>query len=336
MGKTINNFYGAGFSLAGEAGEVIKIDQGGGAYAVGFRDIIISQRTRLFEYENWPFTQQTPEELEEMLYEYGKVAVIDLKIGTKENKELIFVPVSITGRKRITKINYESLHVNIAGEWNSEITTAYDLNDKQYKKDLPFIFDNPRQYIPFVLQEVLFSELASTRNGLKSNRINKNKQSIVEVEDGQQLEKAIQLNATTDDMSPFIIVTKNSKKNKDQPLQGSDIKQLTNSTPDMYNSFSTEITDLKKEISIVNGIRSSQLGNKSSAQETDTQTNTMDRDIANVLLFMIKSRKESLKRIRSIFGINLKIRLNDSIQQFINAVINKEAEEAAKEKNNED
>lgn len=335
MGKTINNFYGAGFALAGEAGEVIKIDQGGGVYAVGFKEIIISQRTRLFEYTNWPFIHQTPEELEEILYEYGKAAVIDLNKGTSEKKDLIFVPVDITGRKRITKLNFQSVQVNIAGEWNSDIKEAYDLNDKEYKKDLPFIFDNPRQYVPQIIQAVLFSELAATRNGLKSNRINKNKQSIVEVEDGQQLQKAFQLNATTDDMSPFIIVTKNKKRGKEQPLESSDIKQLTNSTPDMYNSFSTEITDLKKEISIVNGIRSSQLGNKSSAQETDTQTNTMDRDIVNVLLYMIKARKESLKRIRSIFNINIEIKLTDSIQKFIEAVINKEAEEAAKEKKNE-
>lgn len=295
------------------------LDKGGKEYAIAYRHAVLSQRINLFKYDKWPFRHQDQAELETYLYDFGAVAVIDLE-GDK-----FFIPISLSKtRKRITKLNYKDISVKVIGEFSKYIADAFDMNSEEYKKELPFIFDNPNQISPKDNQEILFQELKNVFNANHSNRINKNKQSILEVENGQALQAAILAQEASENYSPFMIVEKNPS-NKDQPVKAENVKQLTTSAPDLYNSYSTERKEIEKIIQVMNGIRGSQSQEKSSAQETDSQTTTQDRDIANVLSVLIKQRKDDLKRIRSIFGVDISVDLRETIKNFMDSVDLQEA-----------
>lgn len=298
--------------------QVIKMDQGGAEYSNSFKDYVMGMRTQIFKYSNWPFQDQTQEELEIALFTSPAVAVFSLTKDKSGSKENFFVPVTLS--RRITKLNSKNVTVTVHGDFNSKIIDGLKLSSHTYKKELPFIFDNPMQQSPEFLQSQLFKELANTFNANKSNRINKNKQAIIETENGQALETAYRLNYEMDDYGPFTIIEKGKQKGKDNPMANTEIKAFTAGVNDLYNSLSTERKDLEKYIHVFNGIPSSQGANKSSAQETDEQTSNQDRDTANFIKLMTNSRKNSIKKINKYLGTSLSVSWKDSIQKFMERV----------------
>ncbi len=309
--------------------KVFKLDQGGAENASLLRYQVKNLRLNLFNYSGWPFQDQTPEDLELLLYDHQGVAVFKIENKSGESKNY-FAPITLTRTNtniRITKLNAGYMNVSIASNsgFNSKIIDSFKINDNDYKEQLPFIFDNFSQVSPHTLQKHYFKEYAGVFNATKSNRINKNKQSIIEVENGQAFNKAIELSFSTEDYSPYTIIEKNSKDKKN-PMSDTTVKTLTNGVNDLYNSLSTEKKDLEKAIMILNGIRTSQAGEKSSAQETDSQTTDKDRDTIQFIKAMKKSRVECIKNINKYLGTKLKIDYSKSTLNFINVSDQKDLE----------
>lgn len=295
------------------------LSQTGQEYAYLFKSDIVSKRINNFSYDNWPFKYQDQEELEECLYNYGVVTYFYLDQDNK--KGLVFVPVTLSGKRgKINKLNAKTITVTIAGNYNQYIMDAFNLNSEEHKATMPFIFDNPKQNKPSKVQRVLFDMLADTVNANESNRINKNKQAILEVENGQAIQAAILADHQSKNYRPFIIVEKNPN-NKDNPITSDSLKPMTNTAQDLYNSLSTERKDVEKYIEIVNGIRGSQNQEKSSAQETDNQSNSQDRNIANTLSVLIRQRKKDFKNLRSNHpSVKAQVELRETIKNFVDSV----------------
>lgn len=305
------------------------IDQGGAKHGNDFMEYIKLLRLNIFKYENWPFAEQTPEELEIYLYEYDGVVVASIPEGKDKNLN-VFIPFNFTKKEArpVTKLNAKLYDIQIGGDWNPNIK-EYINKKMDWRDTFPFIFDNNMQKAPLTLQSTLFNEISGVFNAKKSNRINKNKQSMIEVDEGEAINTAYKLNYEMDDYSPFIIIER-TKKNKDNPMTNAEIKQYTGTIPDYYNSLSTEDKEIKKDIFTINGIRSSQSAQKSSAQETDGQTSDKDRDTANYLLAMIKSRRKSLKNLRSQLGFKIQVKFTDHVNKFLKAAIEEEKKEEVK------
>lgn len=287
--------------------DAFSLDQGGDQYSSSIVELIMNLRTGLFTYSGWPFKLQTQEEIEIMLFKYGAVAPI--KVGD----DWIAVPVKLS--RVINKINYSHVSVSITGDWKTEIGKAFDLDKKEIKKQNPFLFDVPSQSSALERQAVLFEQLSGTFNANVSNRINKNKQYIIEVENGQVVEKSIVLNYTTKNYSPFTIIEKGKKG--DDPMSSDGLRPMTNGVVDLYNSLSTEKKEILKELHVHNGLRSSQTNEKSSAQETDTQTTSQDRDTVNNLLTMFRARQQSIKNMNRYMGTKIEVRFKKNIQVWI-------------------
>lgn len=298
--------------------DTLDLDQGGREYSDSIVDMIANLRTGLFKYEGWPFKLQTVAEVEMLLFQHGVIAPI------KVHEDWIAVPVNLS--RKINKINYSHVSVSITGEWSNDIGKVFNLNDDDVKKQMPFLFDTISQTTPIERQGVIIKQLAGTFNANVSNRINKNKQYIWEVEKGQFADKAFELNITTENYGPALVIEKGSNSKSNEIMAGDGFRPMTNGVADLYNSLSTEKKDLIKELHVYNGLRSSQTNEKSSAQETDSQTTSQDRDSVNNLLAMLRSRKDSIKNLNRFMGTKIRVRFKENIQLWVEGTLTDERE----------
>ncbi len=271
------------------------------------KKMVIATRLNLYSYYKWPFKDQSPEELELYLYKYGCVMIFKIE------KLNYFIPVIFsisnniavgTSPIYVSAVNIDNISVLPISIYASEkIKSA--LNFEEKKKNLPFIFDNAAQFSPEENQHALFDNLSGSYNANVSNRINKTLAKIIETNDTTHYFLKLKNAFESEDYSPVLIVNKNKveikTKNKEELFPQNTTITETVST-DLYISNSKEAKDLKTEIFKVNGIMASIENNKTSAQETDSQTFSGDRETANNMLNMLSSRKKWIKHIRKEFN----------------------------------
>jgi hypothetical protein len=191
------------------------------------------------------------------------------------------------------------------------------------KSEFPFMFDNPSQISPQELQQPLFNNLKSAYNALSANRFAKsisfavgfgNQSTAEEVKSGMLL---------SENGNPFMFYDKNKMKfvNKSyvkeffEPDNSTEMLEIH--ATDYSNSMSKEIEDLENEIYKVNGHPTDLNNSKTSAQETNDQTFSLDRSTAMQLENRKEFLEEQLIRINACLGTQMKLSLRNRFIKFI-------------------
>lgn len=108
------------------------------------------------------------------------------------------------------------------------------------------------------------------------------------------------------------------------------MKEYADSTPDLYNSIAQDKRDVKAEIKLWNGLITGNIRNTTGAQETDSQTNGLDKESAEVLSGRLKDRRKYIKNINKVFGTKISIDYKTRYKVFIKENIEQEETEQDK------
>ena len=290
------------------------LDYKGNLRAEAVKNLIIMSKQNQYYFKNWPFPNQTPQELLLYLWKYGKVLYLEI------NGQLNFFPFE-SSKPFLTRGNVHLATLTIKENFNKRVLTKNFINDA-VKKSFPFIFLNPLQTAPEQQQEQIFEALKAVYNSNNSNRQNKNKSHIVFVPAGAKYNKAIYAHYTNPDASPFYYI-ENKAGNKNSNLKASDFNQMTTNTQNLYDSYSQEEKDIKQELKFINGMPSNINFGKGSAQETNNQTENQKVETAFILKNELDQLRRDFKNLRSNYPKKqVEAFLTDEIFNYIYNALN--------------